>query len=245
MKYLIIDDEIIARTKLKELLLRIDPSATVLEAETAQEAIEICMNEEPDTALIDIEMPGISGIDLVYHLTALNQTPPAIVFITAHTEYALEAFEANAMDYVVKPVQIDRLKRAIKKANPITKVQSETLKKSTSSRHISITQKGKIKLVPIEKICYMKAENKYVVIKTLTEDYLMNNTLNNFEKELGEKFIRVHRNALISTDYIESLERNDDDQWVVLFRGIPDKVEISRRQTPIIRKWLRRRNPAK
>ena len=238
MKYLIIDDEFLARARLKELLQRIEPDAEVIEAENGQQAIEMCESHKPQTALVDIRMPGISGIELVYHLSALPATP-SIIFTTAYSEYALEAFDANAIDYLLKPVQIDRLKRALEKAYPISKLQTESLRKSTRARHISISQKGKIKLIPIQNICYLKAENKYVLVKTPHEEYLMNDTLNNLEKELGEDFIRVHRNALISTRHLEGLEKNDDGQWCVFFRGIPDQIEISRRQTPVIRNWLK------
>lgn len=240
MKYLVIDDEFLARARLKELLLRIDPSAEVFEAENGQQAIDFCEKHEPDTALVDIRMPGISGIELVYHFSALEKTP-AVIFTTAYSEYALEAFDANAIDYLLKPVQIDRLKRALQKANPISETQSESLRKTSRSMHISISQKGKIKLVPIQNICYLKAENKYVMVKTAKEEYLMNDTLNNLETELGEDFLRVHRNALISTEHLEGLEKNDEGQWCVFFRGIDDTIEISRRQTPTIRAWLKNR----
>ena len=242
MKYLVIDDEFLARARLRELLLRIEPGAKVFEAENGQQAIDLCDKHKPDTALVDIRMPGISGIELVYHLSALDHSP-AIIFTTAYSEYALEAFDANAIDYLLKPVQIDRLKRALQKAHPITSTQTESLRKTTRSMHISISQKGKIKLVPIQNICYLKAENKYVLVKTPREEYLMNDTLNNLETELGEPFIRVHRNALISTEHLEGLEKNEEGQWCVFFRGIPDKVEISRRQTPVIRSWLKNRIP--
>ena len=238
MKYLVIDDEFLARARLRELLERIDPSAEIIEAENGQQAMELCDKHKPNTALVDIRMPGISGIELVYHLASLEQSP-AIIFTTAYSEYALEAFDANAIDYLLKPVQIDRLRRALNKADPITKVQTDSLRKAQRSMHLSISQKGKIKLVPIRNICYLKAENKYVLVKTAREGYLMNDTLNNLEKELGDSFIRVHRNALISTSHLEGLEKNEEGQWCVFFRGIPDQVEISRRQTPVVRSWLK------
>lgn len=239
MKYLVIDDEFLARARLTELLTRIDPGAIIIEAENGQQAIDLCEQHEPNTALVDIRMPGISGIELVYHLSALPHSP-AIIFTTAHSEYALEAFDANAIDYLLKPIQIDRLKRALQKAHPITSLQTESLRKTTRSMHLSISQKGKIKLVPIQNICFLKAENKYVLVKTDKAEFLMSDTLNNLEQELGDNFIRVHRNALISTDHLEGLEKNEDGQWCVTFRGLPDKVEISRRQTPIIRSWLKK-----
>lgn len=238
MKYLVIDDEFLARARLRELLLRLDPDAEILEAENGQQAVEMCESHTPDTALVDIRMPGISGIELVYHLSAMSHSP-AVIFTTAYSEYALEAFDANAIDYLLKPVQIDRLRRALQKAHPITKTQTDSLKKTARSMHLSISQKGKIKLVPIQSICYLKAENKYVMVKTPREEYLLNDTLNNLEKELGTSFLRVHRNALISTEHLEGLEKNDDGQWCVFFRGIPDQIEISRRQTPAIRNWLK------
>jgi two-component system response regulator AlgR len=241
MKYLVIDDEFLARARLREMLLRIEPGAQIYEAENGQQALDMCAKHLPDTALVDIRMPGISGIELVYHFSALQHSP-SVIFTTAYSEYALEAFDANAIDYLLKPVQIDRLKRALQKANPITSTQTESLRKTTRSMHISISQKGKIKLVPIQSICYLKAENKYLLVKTPREEYLLNDSLNNLEGELGDSFLRVHRNALISTEHLEGLEKNEDGQWCVFFRGIPDKVEISRRQTPTIRSWLKNRS---
>jgi two-component system response regulator AlgR len=239
MKYLIIDDENLARTRLREMLTRIDPQAEVIEAENGEDAMEQFEQHKPSLVLVDIRMPGISGIELAYHLSSVER-PPAVIFTTAYNEYALEAFEANAIDYLLKPIQFDRLMRALKKADPLTKTQSLALKRGEEERsHIAVSQKGKIKLVPLHTVCYFKAENKYVAIRTLNEQYLITETLNNLEKDLGSSFMRVHRNALISTRFLEGLEKIDEGRWCVLFRDIDDKLEISRRQTPIIRGWLR------
>ncbi|MEM7195030.1 MAG: LytTR family DNA-binding domain-containing protein [Pseudomonadota bacterium] len=238
MKYLIIDDEPIARVRLREMLGRIDPSGYILEAENGEEAMSIYEQEAAEVLLVDIRMPGISGIELAYHLSALDN-PPAVIFTTAYNEYALEAFEANAIDYLLKPIQQDRLKRALAKADPITKSQGNALKEGGSRSHIAVNQKGKIKLVPLHQICYFRAENKYVAVRTRDARYLINETLNQLEEDMDDEFIRVHRNALISTRFLEGLEKIDDNRWCVLFQDIDDKLEISRRQTPTIRRWLR------
>ena len=238
MTYLIIDDEYIARARLKEMLLRIDPNGEILEAENGEEAMEIYEQQQPSLLLVDIRMPGISGIELAYHLSAM-ENPPAVIFTTAHNEYALEAFEANAIDYLLKPIHQDRLKRALQKADPLTKHQGQVLKDGGSRSHIAVNQKGKIKLIPLHTVCYFRAENKYVAVRTKTARHLINETLNQLEQDLDAEFIRVHRNALISTQYLEGLEKIDENRWCVLFQDIEDKLEISRRQTPVIRRWLR------
>ena len=238
MKYMVLDDEYLARARLKEMLKEISPKATIIEAENGEDAMEKYDIHRPELIMVDIRMPGMSGIEFAYHLSSL-ENPPAVIFTTAYDEYALEAFEANAIDYLLKPIQMERLQRAIQKVDPLTATQGKALKQKTDRSHIAVSLKGKIKLVPLSTVCYLKAENKYVVVRTPNEQFLINETLNDLETDLGDSFIRVHRNSLISTQYLEALEKIDEGKWCVLFRGIEDKIEISRRQTPTIRRWLR------
>lgn len=238
-KYLVVDDEHLARARLKELIRRIKPDAKIIEARNGEDAIKLYEKHKPPTALVDIRMPGIGGIELAYHLSAQDQ-PPAVIFTTAHNEYALQAFDTNAIDYLLKPIHLERLQRALQKAEPLTDEQNLVLKQGEDERtHISVNQRGRLKLIPIKDIAYFKAENKYVVIKTKEGEFLLNDTLNQLETELGNGYIRAHRNALISTKYIEAMEKVDDDRWCVVLDGFNDKIEVSRRQRPIIRAWLR------
>jgi two-component system response regulator AlgR len=241
-QYLVVDDEHLARARLKELIRRIKPKSKILEAQNGEEAIDLFEIHRPKLALVDIRMPGIGGIELAYHLSALEH-PPAVIFTTAHNEYALQAFDANAIDYLLKPIHLERLQRALQKAEPLTEEQNQVLKEGNDDRtHISVNQRGRLKLIPIKDIAYFKAENKYVVIKTHEGEFLLNDTLNQLEGELGDGYIRAHRNTLLSTQYIEGMEKIDDDRWQVTLQGFDDKIEVSRRQRPIIRSWLKGAN---
>jgi two-component system response regulator AlgR len=242
VQYLVVDDEHLARARLKELIRRIKPKSKILEAQNGEEAINLFEIHRPKLALVDIRMPGIGGIELAYHLSALEH-PPAVIFTTAHNEYALQAFDANAIDYLLKPIHLERLQRALQKAEPLTEEQNQVLKEGNDDRtHISVNQRGRLKLIPIKDIAYFKAENKYVVIKTHEGEFLLNDTLNQLEGELGDGYIRAHRNTLLSTQYIEGMEKIDDDRWQVTLQGFDDKIEVSRRQRPIIRSWLKGAN---
>ena len=239
MKYLVVDDEHLARARLKELIRRIKPKAKIIEAKNGEDAIDKFETHHPEIALVDIRMPGIGGIELAYHLSGLED-PPAVIFTTAHNEYALQAFDANAIDYLLKPIHLERLQRALQKAEPLSNEQNRALKEGDEERtHISVNQRGRLKLIPLKDIAFFKAENKYVVIKTGEGEYLLNDTLNQLENELGDGFIRAHRNALISTHYLEGIEKLDDDRWQVFLHGFDDRIEVSRRQRPIIRSWLK------
>ena len=241
MKYLVVDDEHLARARLKDLVRRIRPGADIVEAANGEEAIVKFEKHKPQLALVDIRMPGIGGIELAYHLSTVDQ-PPAVIFTTAHNEYALQAFDANAIDYLLKPIHLERLKRALQKAEPLTEQQNEVLKHGEERRtHISVKDRGKLKLIPMRDIIMFKAENKYVVIKTARREYLLNDTLNQLEQELGDDFLRVHRSALISTGHLLEMEKIDDDRWQVSLRNLDEKVEVSRRQRPVIRSWLKGR----
>ena len=240
MQYLVVDDEHLARARLKELIRRIKPEAQIIEAQNGEQAIEMYEHHKPPIALIDIRMPGIGGIELAYHLSEV-ESPPAVIFTTAHNEYAFQAFDANAIDYLLKPIHLERLERALQKAEPLTEEQNQILKYGDEERtHISVNQRGRLKLIPLQDIAFFKAENKYVVIKTLEGEFLLNDALNQLEKDLGDEFIRAHRNTLISTHFITGMEKIDDDKWQVYLEGIDDKIEVSRRQRPIIRNWLLR-----
>jgi two-component system response regulator AlgR len=240
MKYLVVDDEYLARSRLLELIKRVSPEADVIEAENGEEAIDKYEEHKPRLVLVDIRMPGIGGIELAYHLSSLDP-PPAVIFTTAHNEYALQAFDANAIDYLLKPIQLERLQRALSKAEPLTKQQSNVLGKGEQERtHIAVREKGRLKLIALADIGFFKAENKYVIVKSREGEYLINETLSQLENNLGNEFVRVHRNALISTRYLEGMEKIDFDKWQVFFREFDEKLEVSRRQKPVIRNWLRK-----
>ena len=239
MKYLVVDDEYLARARLNELIKQIDPNAEVIESENGEEAIQLFEIHHPRLALVDIRMPGIGGMELAYHLSGVEQ-PPAVIFTTAHNEYALQAFEANAIDYLLKPIQLERLRRAIVKAGPLTAQQNQVLVGGEEQRtHISVRERGRIKLIALKDIGFFKADNKYVVVKTMEAEYLINETLNQLEQELGDEFIRVHRNSLVSTRYLDGIEKIGSDKYQVFLHQFDEKLEVSRRQKPVIRSWIK------
>ncbi len=239
MKYLVVDDEFLARARLQELIKRIDPDAEIIESENGEEAIQQFEAHNPTLALVDIRMPGIGGMELAYHLSAVEQ-PPAVIFTTAHNEYALQAFDANAIDYLLKPIQLERLKRALAKAGPLTAHQNQVLIEGEEQRtHIAVREKGRIKLIALKDVGFLKADSKYVVVKTMDAEYLINETLNQLEQELGDEFIRVHRNSLVSTRYLDGIEKIGDNTYQVFLHQFDDKLEVSRRQKPVIRNWIK------
>jgi two-component system response regulator AlgR len=242
MKYLVVDDEHLARTRLHEMVHQIDSSIEVIEAANGEEAIKHFEQHNPRLVLLDISMPGIGGMELAYHLSAVDY-PPSVIFTTAHNEYALQAFDANSIDYLLKPIQKERLQIALNKAEPLTNRQNRVLAVGENQRtHIAVKEKGKLKLINLKDIAFFRADNKYVVVTTEKGEYLLNETLNQLENDLGEDFIRAHRNSLISKNFIEGIEKVGFDKWQVFFRNFEETLEVSRRQKPVIRNWLRNKN---
>lgn len=239
MKCLVVDDEAIARTRLKGMLSKIGGRFNVIEAENGRDALDKINDYSPELVLLDIRMPGMSGMEVAKHLTALD-SPPAIIFTTAYNEYALDAFDANAIDYVLKPIRQERLEQALSKVQPIRREQTEALPVEEQRQHVAVTERGKIKLVPLEEIVFFKADNKYVRLRTVDDEYLISEVLNGLEEELSEDFIRIHRNALVAKSHIDGLEKNKETgKWYVYFRSVDDSLEVSRRQTAAVRRWLR------
>ncbi len=242
MKCLIVDDEGLARSRLKHILGDVDESLNVIEADNGKEALAKCNDYEPELVFLDIRMPGISGMEVAQHLTAYEK-PPAVIFTTAYNEFALDAFDANAIDYLLKPIRRERLKQALKKLRPFTSELKGKLPAEEARQHIALTERGKIKLVPIDKIVYFRADNKYVRLRTTKREYVISEVLNALEEELADQFIRVHRNSLVAKSHINRLEKdNDQGKWYVFFRTIEDSIEVSRRQTTNVRKWLRNKS---
>jgi len=178
------------------------------------------------------------------HLMGM-ENPPAVIFTTAYDQHALDAFDVNAVDYLLKPIRKDRLAKALSKAHKLTMKQID---ESTHARpepmvrtHISVHLRGNIRLVPIPDILYFLADSKYVVIRTPTEEHLIEDSLVNLEKEFGERFLRIHRNALVSTGAIKGIEKNPAGTWQISLKGYDKKLDVSRRHTAQVRRWARNR----
>lgn len=242
MKVLIVDDEKLARARLRELIMKIGGHAVVGEAINGSDAIDKTMRFNPEVLLMDIRMPVMDGLEAAMHLMSM-ETPPGVIFTTAYDEHALEAFEVNAVDYLLKPIRKERLAGALQKATRLTLKQLREVNRAQEDpmarSHISVQLRGKISLIPIQDVFYFLADSKYVTVRTATEQHLMEESLVNLEEEFGERFLRIHRNALVATAYIRGIEKQPSGRWQILLRGVDEKLEVSRRHTAGVRRWVR------
>lgn len=240
----IVDDEAPARTRLKELLADCSsqlPLEVVGEAGNGIEALEKLAEIQADVVLIDIRMPQMDGIELARHLRKLPD-PPAIIFTTAYDSYAIKAFELHAMDYLLKPIRLGRLFDALTHARNAVPPSIEVLQELLPEprKHLSIHERGKVILIPIEEVLYLRAELKYVTVRTADREYLIEEALSMLEKEHAARFVRIHRNCLVAKEAIEGFEKvtdpeNGESHWTVKIKGLDEKLPISRRQQFIVK----------
>lgn len=246
MKILIVDDEPLARERLLHLLTEINNTYLLIEAGNGIEAIEQVNREEPDIILMDIRMPGMSGLEATRHLMNIEQ-PPAIIFTTAYDEYALQAFEAQAVDYLLKPIRKERLEQALYSCSKLNKLQFEQLglqNSETGDRsHISAQIRGNIYLIAVQDIYCFLADHKYVTVKYnkdgVLAETIIEDTLKSLEAEFAKTFIRIHRNALIQKDKIAALQKQPDGRVMLNLKGLDEGLEVSRRHISAIRKLMK------
>ena len=242
MKVLIVDDEKLARDRLREMVMEIGGHMVVGEAMNGSEAVERTQSLNPDVLLMDIRMPGMDGLEAAMHLMGL-ETPPGVIFTTAYDQHALDAFEVNAVDYLLKPIRKDRLAKALVKAGKLTLQQLQELNQAqdhpAARTHISVHLRGNIRLVPVPDIIYFLADSKYVTVRTAKEEHLIEDSLVNLEREFGKQFLRIHRNALVATNYIQGIEKDPGGTWHVNLKGIEKKLAVSRRHAVSVRRWAR------
>jgi two-component system response regulator AlgR len=244
VRVFIADDEEPARERLKELLADIAPevpTCIVGEARHGLEALERVPGSGAQVLLLDIEMPGMGGLELARHLAALEQAPRTI-FVTAHDRHAVEAFELNALDYLMKPVRATRLAAALKKATSAGGVAPEQLARAAdrAREYLSIIERNRIALVPVRDIVFLRAEQKYVTLRTREREYLVEESLVALEREFAERFVRIHRNCLVARSAIRGFERatGEEPTWLVVMDGIAERLPVSRRQWPGLRELV-------
>ena len=246
MKVLIVDDEQPARDRLRQVLADEDGYDVVGEAANGIEALDVASRVSPDIVLLDIRMPGMDGIETAHHLNSMD-TPPAVVFTTAYDEYAIDAFEARAIGYVLKPVRRSRLKGALEQA---TRLVGSTLTSAAAAanldmqrRHVCAHTHGDLKLIPIDEITSFIADQKYVSVDHDNGHDLIDDSLKSLEAEFGDRFVRIHRGALIAVARIDRIERNADGKSRVALRDhsqVEDKeLIISRRHVAEVKRRLR------
>lgn len=242
MDVLIVDDEPLARQRLRTLLAAIPDLCVVGEAGNGREALDTVQSLHPDVLLLDIAMPEMDGLEAAHHLARLAQ-PPAIIFCTAYDEHALSAFEAAAVDYLVKPVRAERLAGAIERARRFVATRpadaAPELPRNQPRSHLSARLRGSLRLIPIGEIAYLQADEKYVVVHHARGEDLIEESLKSLETEFGERFLRIHRNCLVATDAVIELRRGLDGQAHVVLRDGTTSLEVSRRCLPGLREKLR------
>ncbi len=246
MRILIVDDEPLARERLLHLLGEINSDFELLQASNGLEAIEQVNHKEPDVVLMDIRMPGMNGLEAAQHLMALDN-PPAVIFTTAYDEYALQAFESQAVDYLLKPIRKERLEKALGNCSKLNKVQLEQLgqqnREITYRTHISAQIGGTILLVPLKDIRCFLADHKYITVKYFREgsmtETIIEDTLKSLEEEFADTFLRIHRNALIRKDKIAALEKQADGRMLLKLNDLAEGLEVSRRHLSSIRKLMK------
>jgi two-component system, LytTR family, response regulator AlgR len=253
MRILIVDDEAPARERLRTLLGDIAaqcPHELVGEADNPQGALDSIASTKPDLVLLDVQMPGMTGIELASHIAQLPH-PPAIVFVTAHDQYALKAFDVNAVDYLLKPVRANRLAETLQRAGSLRARRSVNVAALPVMRqHFSVMERDRLLLVPVHTVIYLKAELKYVTLHTVERDYLIENPLVSIEEEWPGIFVRVHRNALVARSAILGVARGSQaivqdggervqESWEVILKDTQERLPISRRQWPTIKAMIR------
>ncbi|MCL1962096.1 MAG: LytTR family DNA-binding domain-containing protein [Desulfovibrionaceae bacterium] len=244
LQVLIVDDEPLARSRLRKLLADCrEPAALAAgEADSAVQAMALVQRQRFDVALLDIHMPGVSGLRLAAALREAPQPPPPlVVFVTAHAEHALQAFEVEAVDYLTKPVRLQRLQAALQKVERIIAMRSAG-QADPAAQWLMIFERGRTLRVPLAEVLYLKAELKYITVRTAQASYLLDGSLNQLEDKYPGRFLRIHRNALVAREAIRALVRHHDpdegEGWAVCLAGVDELLLVSRRQIAAVRQAL-------
>jgi two-component system response regulator AlgR len=227
LRALVVDDEPPARARLGALLRELDQVEVVGEACDAMEALRQLTELSAELLYLDVNMPGMSGLELARHLARLED-PPAIIFTTAHNEHAMEAFEAEAVGYLLKPIRKEKLAAATERAQKLSATQLEAVGVQART-HLAARARDGIRLLRVEDVICLLAEDKYTTVRHTGGEDLIEDSLRTLEAELGERFLRAHRGALVNRDFIESVERNADGTHSIRLRGIAESLPVSRR----------------
>jgi two-component system response regulator AlgR len=246
LRTLIVDDEALARSRLRTLLGDCtDPAAEVVsEASHAAQAKQLLQSTVFDLVLLDIHMPGMDGIELARSLAELPNAP-ALVFVTAHSMHAVTAFDLDVVDYLTKPVRVERLQQALQKVERQRKDRHAQAAGPTGATQetLLIQDRGRVERVPLASVRYLKSEFKYLTVRTSARSYILEGSLSEFEERYAGRFVRVHRNALVALASVRKLERvaasEETEGWAVRLDGIPEPIAVSRRQLASVREALK------
>lgn len=244
MRALIVDDEPLARSRLRTLAQDCaDPVLLVVaEAANAVEALDLVHREPLDLVLLDVQMPGADGMRIAQALRLLP-APPAVVFVTAHAEHAVQAFELDAVDYLTKPVRLERLQAALQKVR--RHLLTRAAQADAAEDFLLIQDRGRTERVPVGDVLYLKAELKYVTVRTAQRSFILDGSLAELEDRFSARFLRVHRNALVARHAVRAVERHHDpdepdaaEGWAVRLAGVDELLSVSRRQLASVREAI-------
>ncbi|MCW4456506.1 LytTR family DNA-binding domain-containing protein [Flavobacterium sp. MXW15] len=236
----IADDEPLARERLRSLLAEHAGIEVVAEAANGAEALHACAELQPDVVLLDIAMPGVDGLEAARHLAGFEPRP-AVVFCTAYDAHALSAFEAAAIDYLMKPVRPERLAAALERARTFVagRGNAQAAMPARARTLLCARLRGSLRLIPVEDIHYLQAEEKYVVVHHARGEDLIEESLKSLEEEFPSRFIRIHRNCLVARQQLVELRRNGGGQVQAVLRDGKQPLEVSRRCVANLKQELR------
>jgi len=242
MNILIVDDEPLARERLRSLIDEFDEGHVIGEAANGKETLQQCERLQPDIVLLDIRMPEMDGIEAALHLANLER-PPAVIFTTAYGDHALAAFEAHAVDYLLKPIRKARLLEALQKAQQLNRAQLQSLQQADDPpamrSHISARVRETIQLIPLDEVLYFRADHKYVTVRHLHGEVLIEEPLKSLEQEFASFTLRIHRNTLICQQHLAGITKDDEGHPQLLLRGCDEALQISRRHLSEIKNLLK------
>ncbi len=247
IRVLICDDEPLALDRMRRMIEKVPATLCVGEAENGQDLLRLIPELQPDLILLDIRMPGMDGLQAASRLSE-SENPPAIIFCTAYDEHAIEAFKVNAVDYLLKPVRQEDLDKALHKAGRINKTQLQAVRKelgpdqpeqsdSSEREYISARSRRGIELIPVADVRYFLADQKYVTVRHSQGETLLDETLKDLETEFGDRFLRVHRNALVALAYVVGME-HQGNQYQLRIQGVEERLTVSRRHASSVKKLL-------
>ena len=245
LKALVVDDEALARARMRTLLADCKTPAVhcLGEAANAVQAMQMLQHQAVDVVLLDIHMPGADGLALAQSLQALP-LPPALIFVTAHAEHAVRAFDLEAVDYLTKPVRLERLQLALQKVERYIQSRRGLEANLAQEEVLIIQERGRTERIPMQQILYFKAELKYVTVRTASRSYILDGSLNELEEKHRADFVRIHRNALIARRAVRALEKHFDAEegegWAVRLNGVDELLAVSRRQLAAVRELVSR-----
>lgn len=232
LRVLIVDDEPPARERLASLLADMSDVELVGQASTGDEALELSGDLAADVVLLDVRMPGMDGVELARRLAATAE-PPAVIFTTAYDEYAVNAFDAQAAGYLLKPIRREKLESALAQCLRLTRPQRASAEVaarfSTRRSHLPVKQREGIKLLALGDVRCFIADQKYTTVRHTGGEDLIEDSLRMLEEEFGDAFVRIHRSALVNVAHLELIERDADGQYFVRLRGTSDRLSVSRR----------------